>query len=339
MDGLFEVAVADDGSEDETLGLVEEFRREAAFPVAFTSHEHEGFQPARCRNEGVRITSAPYVLFVNCDCVLPPDHLRIHLSERRPALVVGSDSLRLPEEQSERVARGWRADEAARQAPLRERWRVTRDDLDAKLNWLFRNPGKPKLFADNIAVWRRDLSRVNGWDEKFRGWGGEDDDLRMRLLQAGLRIRSIRNLTRVLHLWHPPDPTVPRRWTEGRNAAFVQRGFRLTRCFDGLSKRRLEDLSIRVRNASRYRNTIVGALPFLREPAAPGERLEVECLFLPGTEGFTGDADCNVLVLADRVARPPFGRTDVLVTDLSDVRFAGPRFSLNDIHRIWEVIL
>ena len=68
--------------------------------------------------------------------------------------------------------------------------------------------------------------------------------------------------------------------------------------------------------------------------------MDVECLFLPGSEGFTGDADCRVLVLTDRVARPPLDRADVLVTDLEDVRFdAGPRYRVSEMDRMWESIL
>lgn len=334
------MTVADDGSRDETPRVVEEFRSRAGFPVRFVTHEHEGYRVARCRNAGIRASSGAYVLLVDGDCVLLPNHVRIHLDERRPGVVQGGDCLRLTAEQSDRVGKGVGADELARMASFRERWRVTRDDLDAKLNGLFRNPHKPKLFANDIGIWRCDLERVNGFDERFRDYGGEDDDLRTRLLQAGVEMRSIRNRTRSFHLWHPPDPTVPKRWTESRNAPRFRRRFRLTRCVDGLVTRRMEDLRIRVRNASDHRSAVAEAFPFLGEPATAGERADVECLFLPGSEGFTGEADCRVLVLADRVARPPLDRADVLVTDLDDVRFdAGPRFRRDEMPRIWDAIL
>ena len=38
---------------------------------------------------------------------------------------------------------------------------------------------------------RADYERVNGYDENFVGWGCEDDDLRLRLRHAGVRIESI----------------------------------------------------------------------------------------------------------------------------------------------------
>ncbi len=337
----FELVVADDGSGDETADLVRDFRRQAGFPVRFTTHKHAGFHPARCRNEGVLASDAPYLLFLDGDCVVPRDHVRNHLEQRRPGTVCGGDCFRLTSEQSDRVAGGLDGQrELARLVPLRERWRVTRNHLDATLNWLIRNRSKPKLFAGNFGMWRNDLQAVNGFDQKFVQWGGEDDDLRMRLIQAGLTIRSVRDRISAFHLWHAPDPTVPARWVEGRNARYLKRGFRLTRCVDGLAKRPMEDLSIRVRNAAGFSSLIASAFPFLRTPAAAGGRVDVECLFWPGEERFTGDADCNLLVLTAPAAGAPLEKTHVLVTDVESVDFdSGPHFRMNEIHSIWEAIL
>jgi hypothetical protein len=55
----------------------------------------------------------------------------------------------------------------------------------------------------NIAVWRSDLVRVDGFDSGFSGWGREDSDLFVRLMRAGVRRKDGRMATGVLHLWHP----------------------------------------------------------------------------------------------------------------------------------------
>jgi hypothetical protein len=54
----------------------------------------------------------------------------------------------------------------------------------------------------NLAVWRRDLERVDGFDASFTGWGREDSDLLIRLLRCGLRRKDGRFATGVIHLWH-----------------------------------------------------------------------------------------------------------------------------------------
>ena len=55
----------------------------------------------------------------------------------------------------------------------------------------------------NLAVWRGDIDRVDGFDADYNGWGREDSDLLVRLLHAGVRRKDGNFATGVLHLWHP----------------------------------------------------------------------------------------------------------------------------------------
>src|SRR5262245_49188291 len=70
VDGRMELVVTDDGSTDETQQVVEDFARRVPFRVEFTTHPHTTFRLSRSRNEGVRASSAPYILFVDGDCIL-----------------------------------------------------------------------------------------------------------------------------------------------------------------------------------------------------------------------------------------------------------------------------
>jgi hypothetical protein len=61
----------------------------------------------------------------------------------------------------------------------------------------------------NLAVWRTDLDRVDGFDASYVGWGLEDSDLLIRLLRAGVNRKDGRFSTGVFHLWHPlADPSL-----------------------------------------------------------------------------------------------------------------------------------
>jgi hypothetical protein len=55
----------------------------------------------------------------------------------------------------------------------------------------------------NLAVWRSDLDRVDGFDAGFSGWGREDSDLLVRLLRSGVRRKDGIFAAGVFHLWHP----------------------------------------------------------------------------------------------------------------------------------------
>jgi len=55
----------------------------------------------------------------------------------------------------------------------------------------------------NQGYWREDLVRVNGFDERFVGWGPEDKELAVRLEHAGVECLYLKHAAVAFHLWHP----------------------------------------------------------------------------------------------------------------------------------------
>ncbi len=313
-----EVIVTDDGSEDETASIVESFAQRAPFPVRFTTHPHVAFQLSRCRNEGVAASTAPYLLFLDGDCILPPDHVRIHLQRRCENTVMAGACLRLSEEESAQITvESLPTGAFTRLGTTREkRWL-------AKLRrqgWFYeaiRHPTKPRLFGNNIGIWRHDYERVNGYDERFEGWGCEDDDLRLRLRQAGVRIRSILGQTYTYHLWHPNVSTNPTHWRQGPNVAYLRRAARLTQCRQGLVKRGIDEVRVRIANQAGASTPLEGLLPPDVRPNGE-QNPEVELLVLPGEGEFGRNADARLLVVLDdcREARRRAREAHLVLSDL-----------------------
>ncbi|RME61301.1 hypothetical protein D6779_00320, partial [Candidatus Parcubacteria bacterium] len=53
----------------------------------------------------------------------------------------------------------------------------------------------------HFSCWKSQLMKVNGFDQRYEGWGREDSDLAARLFHAGFKRRNLRGMP-VLHLWH-----------------------------------------------------------------------------------------------------------------------------------------
>ena len=238
-DGDLEIVVADDGSQDATEEVVERFREKSRFHVLFTTHQHDGFQLARTRNDGVRASSAPYLVFLDGDCLAPADHIVEQLRRRSSRTVMAGFCYYLDEPTSARI------DEMAVQSGAFEQWatveqkrQLARMDRKARLYSLIRHPWKPKLYGGNFAIWRSDFEAVNGFNEEFVGWGCEDDEFCVRLRRAGMRVQSILRWTRTYHLWHPTVPSYPGSWKRGANVEKLQlEELRTTaRCTRGLRK-------------------------------------------------------------------------------------------------------
>lgn len=235
--GRFEVVVVDDGSRDDTLQRVEAIARRAGFPLRYTTHPHHGFRLARCRNAGIAASSAEYLLFTDGDCVLPPDHLLIHLQERRAGFVAAGGCVRIDRRGSALVTHDLiRLGDVTRLVPHSELARLRRKALRGAVYRLLRVPMRPRLSGSNIGAWRTDLERINGFDEGFVGWGLEDVDLQRRLACIGVRVRPIMHRTAVVHMWHEPAPSFARNGVGTVNERYFLRPDWTAFCVDGLVK-------------------------------------------------------------------------------------------------------
>lgn len=304
VEGKMEVVVVDDGSRDNTADVVERFRREVRFPVKFLTHPKDGFQQSRCRNDGINGSTAPYLLFTDADCLLPPDHIAGHLAARRPGVARAGDCFRIDEPTSARID-GKSVESGAylvELAPAVRRWRRP---LVRKHAWyhLTRNRLRPKLIGWNMGMWRSDVERINGFDQKFRAWSCEDDDLAMRLRATGVRIRSALAYTYGFHLWHPPHSTTPTLWRDGPNVPYLTRPVRLTRCLSGLREYPLAAVTARCTAGSSHGSRLASQVEahFAKPVGTP----ELDLLFWPAPNAFAHEAEHRILLVANNATVPP----------------------------------
>ena len=300
VDGRFEVIISDDGSTDGTAALVHDFAAQASFPVRFTSQPHDGFRLARTRNAGARLTESDYLLFLDGDCILPRDHVAAYLERRRPGRALLGYCARLPEDTSARLDTTTIAStDLAALAPASERQLLAKRFRKAWWHAALRHPSKPRLAGGNCGMWRRDFEAVNGCDERFVGWGQEDDDLGLRLRAAGVRLESILDRTWSLHVWHPVDTSATPRWRDGVNVPYFLRRGRLKRCRHGLLDRSTHDLTWGLPADATETPLGRDVLTLLADApqAAAGEPCEVEIVLRPGRDRFERKAECRLLLI------------------------------------------
>jgi glycosyltransferase involved in cell wall biosynthesis len=205
----FEILVADDGSRDDTRQTVAAVAHASAAPIRHVWQEDRGFRAGAARNRAAAQARGDYLLFLDGDCIPRPDWLSRHLRLAERGWMVAGNRVLLGE--------AFTRDALARQLPLHvwslAQWR--RERARGAVNRtlpLRRIPLGPlrKLAAGrwqrirtcNLGLWRNDFDAVNGFDEAFEGWGFEDSDLAVRLLNRGVRRKEGGFATAVLHLWH-----------------------------------------------------------------------------------------------------------------------------------------
>ncbi len=209
-DGDFEVVVADDGSTAATSQLVEAWKAKIGHRLDHVWHEDRGFRAAEIRNRAILASRGAYCIFLDGDCIVRPDFVGSHRRLAEAGCFVTGNRILLSPELTARVLREGLMPESwsfGRWLAQRLRGRVNR--LSALLHLplgplrRLRRHAWRGARSCNLAVWRSDLNRVDGFDADYSGWGKEDSDIIVRLLHAGVRRKDGVFATGVLHLWHP----------------------------------------------------------------------------------------------------------------------------------------
>jgi glycosyltransferase involved in cell wall biosynthesis len=209
-DRKFEIVVADDGSGPATARVVDEWALRTTLPIKHVWHEDRGFRLSDIRNRGIRESAGAYVLFLDGDCIARPNFVAAHRRLAESGWFVTGTRILLSRELTDRILH----QELEPESWGLGRWLLprSRGELNRFAPLLnLRLGGMRKLAAQrwrgargsNMAFWRADLEKVDGFDASFSGWGREDSDLFIRLIRAGVRRKDGRFATGVLHLWHP----------------------------------------------------------------------------------------------------------------------------------------
>jgi glycosyltransferase involved in cell wall biosynthesis len=205
----FEVVVADDGSTAATAQLIDAWKAKVGHRLDHVWHADRGFRAAEIRNHAILAARGAYCIFLDGDCLARPDFVAIHRHLAEPGWFVTGNRILLSRELTAQVLRenlspevwgfaGW----------IAERWRGGVNRLAAllrlplgPLRGLRRHAWRGARSC-NLAIWRADLDRVDGFDADYSGWGKEDSDIIVRLLHAGVRRKDGTFATGVIHLWH-----------------------------------------------------------------------------------------------------------------------------------------
>lgn len=230
-DPHFEVVVADDGSGPGTAALVDGWRARVGHRVEHVWHEDRGFRAAEIRNRAVLASRGDYCVFLDGDCLVRADFVAAHRRlAQRGWFVAGNRVLLSPELTARVLARdlapeSWKA---AEWVSARARGRVNRLSALVTLPLgplrRLKARGWKGVRSCNLAVWRADLDRVDGFDADYSGWGKEDSDLVARLIRAGVRRKDGRFATGVIHLWHAEADRAALPLNENRLAAVLGSG-------------------------------------------------------------------------------------------------------------------
>jgi glycosyltransferase involved in cell wall biosynthesis len=205
----FELIVADDGSGEATLKLVEKFKKESALDIIHVWHEDRGFQKSEILNKAIAAARTEYLIFSDGDCIPRKDFVEVHVRYARPGYFLSGGYFMLPMETSKIITRPDIVNGLAFRAPwLRENglantYKILKLTSKGKLEKIlnFVTPAKATWNGHNSSGWRKDIIAVNGFNEEMQ-YGGQDRELGERLMNKGVKGKQIRYSAVCVHLDH-----------------------------------------------------------------------------------------------------------------------------------------
>jgi len=209
-----EVLLADDGSGDDTRQIFVTWAKSLAMKSQHVWQPHEGFRRARILNQAIAQAGSEYLVFLDGDTVPHPEFILDHRRlARASAFVQGHRAL-----VKEWGSRFFGMNDFG-QDRRRVIYRAQLEGWKHAFRWprpLVRTRKDLRgIRGCNLGIWKEHLVKVNGYNEAFVGWGREDSELAVRLMNSGIERLDVRGWALCFHLWHKPvDRTKLERNTE-----------------------------------------------------------------------------------------------------------------------------
>lgn len=206
----FEIVIADDGSKQPTIDLINKMKSKVQYPITHVWHEDNGFQKSQILNQAILACNADYILMSDGDCIARADFVDVHVKHKEAGYFLSGGYFMLSMSISERIGKAEILNQSCFNLPwLKEQGLPSsfkNNKLTAKglkstiLNKV--TPTKASWNGHNASGWKTDILKINGFDERMQ-YGGQDRELGERLVNLGVKSKQIRYSAICLHLDHP----------------------------------------------------------------------------------------------------------------------------------------
>jgi len=196
-----EVIIADDGSSNETKDLITNIINNSDLNIIHSWQEDKGFRAARSRNKAIIKSSGGYIVLIDGDMILHPSFIQDHIVASEPGFYVQGSRVLLSEIQTKKALDKRKVDFSFFTPELKNR----KNSIHSKLlSSIFSNKKNHLrgIKSCNMSFYRKDCININGFNNDFEGWGREDSEFVVRLMNSGVKRKNVRFNAIQFHLWH-----------------------------------------------------------------------------------------------------------------------------------------
>ncbi len=196
-----EVIIADDGSSNDTKTIIRDFQKISDLNIIHSWQKDNGFRVAKSRNKAIAQSSGDYIILIDGDMILHPKFIEDHANNAELGYFVQGSRVLLTQSATQDALVEMRVNFSPFSQGIQNRKNTIHSNFLSKLFSKKKNYLRG-IKTCNMAFFKQDCIGVNGFNNDFEGWGREDSEFIVRLLNNGINRKNIRFNAIQFHLWH-----------------------------------------------------------------------------------------------------------------------------------------
>jgi glycosyltransferase involved in cell wall biosynthesis len=196
-----EVIIADDGSNETTKKLIENFKKNFPVPLTHVWHEDVGFTKAVILNKAIAKAKGDYVIQADGDCILHSSFVKDHLEFAEKHVYLFGSRVSIKKAFLNNLFKNKKIKFHVFSRGIKKRTRALHIPFFSQFyqkNSVF----SKKYRGCNTSFFKSDFIDINGYNEEFKGWGREDSELALRFHNNKLQAKRLRYRGVVYHIYH-----------------------------------------------------------------------------------------------------------------------------------------
>ena len=165
------------------------------------------FAYLRSRNKAISKSSGDYIIMIDGDMLLHNNFVIDHINNAENGYFVQGTRALLSEKETRAAILHKKINYSLFSSGIKNRKNAIHSKI---LSLIFSNKKNylKGIKSCNMAFFKNDCVNVNGFNNDFEGWGREDSEFAVRLMNSGIKRKNLRFSAIQYHLWHNENSRV-----------------------------------------------------------------------------------------------------------------------------------